>query len=160
MRVLSVNDVIKAFNRYYIDAVLTEERNILGIGDNRRFKREQFEELYKPLFMALWIRVLDTDHKEASDTVRDAYLKGLKECFRRQKGEYERVLDLVVEYESMLGDFSEVSFGSVAREIVKKVSRNKDALDERSQKMARIMQGHMENFAKMLADVTIEMGKK
>ena len=82
MRDLHVNDVIKEFNRYYLDATLNDERAILDIGEGRRFKREQFAELYKPLFLTLWVHALDTHHKDASDTVRDAYLKGIKACFR------------------------------------------------------------------------------
>lgn len=157
MRDLHVNDVIKEFNRYYLDATLNDERAILDIGEGRRFKREQFAELYKPLFLTLWVHALDTYHKDASDTVRDAYLKGIKACFRKQKGEYERMVGLVIEYESMLGDFSEESFRLTAQEIVKKVSRNKEALAARARRLGAKMQNRLTDFETMLRDVSISM---
>jgi hypothetical protein len=153
MRDVTVNDVIKEFNRYYLDATLEEEFAILGLDEGRRFKREQFSELYKPLFLTLWVHGLDNTQKEHSDTIRDAYLKGLKQCFRKQKGEYERLVGLVIEYEVMLGDFSEASFGFTAEQIVKKISRNTEALAERSNQLSRQMIRRLED----LADMTTEM---
>jgi hypothetical protein len=96
---------------------------------------------------------LDNTQKEHSDTIRDAYLKGLKQCFRKQKGEYERLVGLVIEYEVMLGDFSEASFGFTAEQIVKKISRNTEALSERSERLSRQMIHRLED----LADMTTEM---
>ncbi|WP_462325149.1 hypothetical protein [Desulfoplanes sp.] len=155
MRDLKVNDVIKEFNRYFLDATLKDELAILGIGEGRRFKHDQFSELYRPLFVTLWVHAMDTYHREDSDAVRDTYLKGLKECFRKQQGEYERMVSIVIEYEAMLGNFSEESFRSTAREIVKKISRNKEALPERTDRLGKKMLGRLADFENMLKDVTI-----
>ncbi len=155
MRNLSVNESIKEFNRYYLDATLQEELTVLGIGQGRRFKCEQFAELYKPLFLTLWVHALDTLHKDASDTVRDAYLKGLKSCFRRQQGEYERVVGLVMEYEAMLDDFSSASFRFVAQEIVNKIARNKKDDTEMVERLGITVQSRLRDFENMLEGVTI-----
>ncbi|GAU09144.1 hypothetical protein [Desulfoplanes formicivorans] len=155
MRDVNVNDVIKEFNRYYLDATLEEELAILGIGPHRTFKREQFSELYKPLFLTLWVHALDKLHQDVSDTVRDAYLKGLKECFRKQKGEYERMVGLVMEYEAMLADFSPTAFEFTATQIVNKISRNKDAREQQAQQLAVRMMERLAAFEAMLSDLSI-----
>ncbi len=153
MRDMTINDVIKKFNRYYLDATLKDEFSILNIGEGRRFKRDQFSELYRPLFVTLWVHALDTHQLEHSDTVRDTYLRGLEACFRKQKGEYERMVGLVIEYEAMLGDFSEKSFRFTGEQIVKKISRNTEALAERSERLGQKMIQRLDD----LMDMTREM---
>ncbi|MGX9367019.1 hypothetical protein ACTVJH_13440 [Desulfoplanes sp. PS50] len=158
MRDMTVNDVLKKFNRYYLDATLEDEFSILGIGEGRHFKRDQFSELYRPLFVTLWVHALDNHQKEHSDTIRDAYLKGLKACFRKQKGEYERMVGLVIEYEAMLGDFSEASFRFTAEQIVKKISRNTEALAERSERLSQKMIQRLNDLMDMTREMIIITG--
>jgi hypothetical protein len=155
MRDMTINDVLKTFNRYYLDATLADEFSILDIGEGRRFKRDQFSELYRPLFVTLWVHALDTHQKEHSDRVRDAYLKGLEACFRKQKGEYERMVGLIIEYEAMLGDFSENSFRFAAEQIVKKISRNPEALDKRSERLSQKMIQRLNDFMDMTREMII-----
>jgi hypothetical protein len=101
---------------------------------------------------------LDNHQKEHSDTIRDAYLKGLKACFRKQKGEYERMVGLVIEYEAMLGDFSEASFRFTAEQIVKKISRNTEALAERSERLSQKMIQRLNDLMDMTREMIIITG--
>ena len=155
MRDMKINDLLREFNRFYLDNTLEEESAILGIGPERRFKREQLNELYKPIFLTLWVHVLDIHHKKESDAVRDAYLKGLKACYRRQKGEFERTMGLVIDYEAMLDDFSQERFALTAEQIVKKISRNKEAQPSRTVNLKQCMQKTMEELDSMVQDVRI-----
>ena len=155
MRDLKVNDFIKEFNRFYLDYSMEEEYALLGIGPERRFKQTQLKELYQPMFLTLWVHALDIHVKEHSDTIRDAYLKGLKDCYRKQKGEFEHTLRLVIDYEAMLEDFSEERFRFTAEQIIKKLSRNKEALATRAAQLGRCMQNILQSMEAMLKDAKV-----
>ena len=153
MRDLQVNDFIKEFNRFYLDYSMEEEYALLGIGPERRFKQTQLKELYQPMFLTLWVHALDIHVKEHSDTIRDAYLKGLKDCYRKQKGEFEHTMSLVIDYEAMLEDFSEERFRFTAEQIIKKLSRNKEALATRAAQLGICMQNILQSLEDMLKNV-------
>lgn len=152
MRDLKVNDFIKEFNRFYLDYSMEEEYAILGIGPERRFKQTQLKELYQPIFLTLWVHALDIHHKEHSDTIRDAYLKGLKDCYRKEKGEFEHTISLVIDYEAMLEDFSDERFRYTAEQIIRKLSRNKEALPARAAKLGTCLQNILQSMETMLKD--------
>jgi len=153
MRDLKVNDFIKEFNRFYLDYSMEEEYALLGIGPERRFKQTQLKELYQPMFLTLWVHALDIHVKEHSDTIRDAYLKGLKDCYRKEKGEFEHTMSLVIDYEAMLEDFSEERFRFTAEQIIKKLSRNKEALATRAAQLGICMQNILQSLEDMLKNV-------
>jgi hypothetical protein len=155
MRDLEINDLIKEFNRFYLDYSMEEEHKILAIGPERRFKQTQFNEIYHPLFLTLWVHGLDIHLKEHSDTIRDTYIKGLKECYRKEKGEFEHTMSLVIDYEAMLEDFSEERFRFTAEQIIKKISRDKKALVSRAEKLGTCMQKIQRSLEDMLKDVHV-----